>query len=118
MNYWDFLDLLQFIAERRLNVIYNDNNTSNLNTIRTTDSNINNIITNQMSSSFNIFNEYSLNDYHIRYDLKCIHRVLENMLNDPLICKNGNNIENDNDTTNTDELYQRCQHLIQQTKIF
>ena len=113
MNYSDFLDTLQFIAERRLGQIDNENNiTATAANITTTTTDLSNTITTATSSSIVLFNHYTLNDYHIRHDLQCIRQVLEDMLLDKLICSNNANHTN----TNNRELYRHCQRLMEQTE--
>lgn len=62
INYLDFIELLEFIAARRL---------------------ANNLQDQKKASSFILFDRYQMNDYHVQSDLECLRRLLADMLQEP-----------------------------------
>ncbi|KAH8413101.1 hypothetical protein KR009_007934 [Drosophila setifemur] len=56
INYLDFMELLEFIAARRL-----------------------------APTKFLLFDSYRMNDYHVQYDLECLRRTLGEMSEDPAV---------------------------------
>ncbi|KAH8378217.1 hypothetical protein KR093_010191 [Drosophila rubida] len=64
INYLDFVQLLEFIAARRLAAL-KDQTTS--------------------TTSFLLFDRYQMNDHHLQTDLDCIRRLLGDMLQEPSV---------------------------------
>lgn len=93
LNYLDFLQLLECIANRRL-MKFNNNTASNLSS---TTSSLPPTIT--TSSHLIFFEQFTPNDYHVQHDLQRIFEVIELMLQDSTVC---------DDRTN---LYRKCIHL-------
>ncbi|XP_034474709.1 2-oxoglutarate and iron-dependent oxygenase JMJD4 homolog [Drosophila innubila] len=58
INYLDFIELLEFIAARRLAALKDQT----------------------PSTSFLLFDRYQMNEYHLQSDLECVRRLLANML--------------------------------------
>lgn len=75
INYLDFIELLEFIADRRLAQA------------ATT------------ATQFLMFNSYTMNDYHVQYDLECLKKILQQMSEDSTI------------TQSPLQLSERCQEL-------
>ncbi|EDV30820.1 uncharacterized protein Dana_GF14855 [Drosophila ananassae] len=75
INYLDFIELLEFIADRRLAQA------------ATT------------ATQFLMFNSYTMNDYHVQYDLECLKKILRQMSEDSTI------------TQSPLQLSERCQEL-------
>ncbi|XP_075152806.1 jumonji domain containing 4 [Haematobia irritans] len=82
LNYLDFLQLLQTISERRLE-IYNNNNTAADLSVNAETSEIPTTIP---SSNLVFFEHYIPNNYHIQHDLERILEVVDLMLQDTVIC--------------------------------
>ncbi|XP_037957552.1 2-oxoglutarate and iron-dependent oxygenase JMJD4 homolog [Teleopsis dalmanni] len=91
INYLDFLDIIEFIAERRLSSNSNGNNCN---------------VATEKSSNFVIFDTFTLNEFHIRNDLECLWKLLEIMIQDKVICDSRN------------LLYRRCLRLLELMKGF
>lgn len=60
INYLDFIELLEFIAARRL-------------------------AEETAATKFLLFNSYRMNDYHVQYDLECLRKIVKTMTEDPTI---------------------------------
>lgn len=63
INYLDFIELLEFIAARRLANLQDQNK----------------------SNSFILFDRYQMNDYHVQSDLECLRHLLADMLQEPSV---------------------------------
>ncbi|XP_017132631.1 2-oxoglutarate and iron-dependent oxygenase JMJD4 homolog [Drosophila elegans] len=60
INYLDFIELLEFIAARRL-------------------------AEETAATKFLLFDSYRMNDYHVQYDLECLRRITRTLSEDPTI---------------------------------
>lgn len=87
INYLDFLELLEFIAARRLDarLVPKPDQT------QTTTNN-----------SQLLFDKYQMNAYHVQYDLECVRQLLQDMLQEPSVRQSPA------------QLYERCERLWQQ----
>ncbi|KAM8716713.1 hypothetical protein ACLKA7_003564 [Drosophila subpalustris] len=63
INYLDFIELLEFIAARRLAARKDQ----------------------KMTTSFLLFDRYQMNDYHLQSDLECVRQLLGHMLQEPSV---------------------------------
>ncbi|KAH8295870.1 hypothetical protein KR018_005300 [Drosophila ironensis] len=77
INYLDFIELLEFIGARRLAQVDGG-----------------------ATAKFLLFNSYTMNDYHVLYDLECLKRILRSMIDDPSVHQSPL------------ELVDRCQRLL------
>ncbi|XP_060652223.1 2-oxoglutarate and iron-dependent oxygenase JMJD4 homolog [Drosophila nasuta] len=90
INYLDFVELLEFIATRRLAAAaLKDQQTSTTATTTT-------------ATSLLLFNRYQMNDHHLQTDLECIRQLLIDMLQEPSVLECPA------------QLHERCEHLKQQ----
>ncbi|KNC29011.1 putative JmjC domain-containing protein 4 [Lucilia cuprina] len=104
LNYLDFLQLLECIANRRLRQFNNNTATANVSTNSAT---IPPPSHGMCSFDFDLtastplifFDQFIPNDYHVRHDLERILQVVELMLQDSIICENRT------------VLYRKCIHL-------
>ncbi|EDV54797.1 jmjC domain-containing protein 4 homolog [Drosophila erecta] len=60
INYLDFIELLEFIAARRL-------------------------AEGTVATKFLLFDSYTMNDYHVQYDLECLRKITRTLTEDPTI---------------------------------
>ncbi|XP_064546427.1 2-oxoglutarate and iron-dependent oxygenase JMJD4 homolog [Drosophila montana] len=87
INYLDFIELLEFIAARRLDarLVPKPDQT------QTTTNN-----------SQLLFDRYQMNAYHVQYDLECVRQLLQDMLQEPSVRQSPA------------QLHERCERLWQQ----
>ncbi|KAH8283106.1 hypothetical protein KR054_012198 [Drosophila jambulina] len=76
INYLDFIELLEFIAARRLAEEEN------------------------AATKILLFNRFTMNDCHVQYDLECLRKILETMMEDQTI------------RNSSLSLHSRCQQLL------
>lgn len=89
INFMDFLNILEHITAKRLAQFENNNQSDNFES---------------SSKAVILFDTFTLNDFHIRHDLRTIYIVLEEMLQNFVICDSRN------------FLYRRCISLQKLTK--
>ncbi|ALC40234.1 CG7200 [Drosophila busckii] len=80
INYLDFIELLECIASQRLAAQLEPRTTTN---------------------SLLLFDSYTMNDYHVQYDLDCLRKLLAQMLQESSVQQ-------------CDAAYERCRLLLQQ----
>ncbi|XP_030383773.1 2-oxoglutarate and iron-dependent oxygenase JMJD4 homolog [Scaptodrosophila lebanonensis] len=85
INYLDFIDLLEFIAARRLTALEH--------------------FTMGNKNSLLLFDRYTMNEYHLRYDLARLRQLLGHILEDETVRR-----------STSSELYNRCESLLQRLK--
>lgn len=103
LNFYDFLDILEYIAKKRLHSYTTGQSNNN---DRSVGNELEVLVENSANKNLH-FAAVTMNEYHLRYDLHCINAVVQEMLQNYVISKIP-------DST----LYRRCLSLKELTNNF